>query len=151
MKRAHGNRAWRGLMLASAIGAVAALALSGLASARDRGGNGHHHGADTGTIASFDQSTDMLAITLSGEGGATIGGLVTPHTKIRCEDEHAPDVSARALKRDSGGDSGPEHGSDDNGDGANCTTSDLIVGATVHDAALDLRDGEAIWDEVELP
>jgi hypothetical protein len=203
MKRAHGNRVWRGLVLAAAIGAVAVLALSGLAAARDHGGSGHRHGADTGTIASFDPSTDMLAIKLSGEGGATISGLVTPHTKIRCEDEHAPDVSSRAFKRDSGSNSGPGHGSadnsgretepgddngghgnepgddhgnqgtepgddngnqgapqsggngpsghDDNGDGANCTTSDLTVGATVHDATLDLRDGQAVWDEVELP
>lgn len=173
MKRAHGTRVWRGAVLAAAIGAVAVLALSGLAAARDHGNGHHRHGADTGTIASFDPSTGMLAIQLSGEGGATVSGLVTRHTKIRCEDEHAPDVSSRALKRDSGDNSGREtepgddHGNhgvepgddngggpsghDDNGDGANCTTSDLIAGATVHAAELDLRNGQAAWDEVELP
>jgi len=183
MKRAHGNRVWRGAVLAAAIGAIAVFALSGLAAARDHGDGHHRHGADTGTIASFDQSTGMLAIQLSGEGGATISGLVTPRTKIRCEDEHAPDVSSRTFKRDSGN-SGRGHGSDensgretepgddngghgnepgddnggrgpsghdDNGDGANCTASDLIAGTAVHNAELDLRNGKAVWDEVELP
>lgn len=197
MKRAPGNRIWRGMVLAAAVGAVAVLALSGLAAARDRGNGHHRHGADTGTIASFDQSTGMLAIQLSSEGGTAVSGLVTPRTKIRCEDEHAPDVSNRDFRRDSGSNSGSgsgheeepgddhggqgnepgdDHGEaaepgddnggsqpgevhngsgpsghDDNGDGANCTASDLTVGATVHDAQLDLRNGHAVWDEVELP
>ncbi len=211
MKRAHGNRVWRGMVLAAAIGAVAVLALSGLALA-DGGHRGerHRHGADTGTIASFDKETGMLAIQLSGEGGATVSGVVTRHTKIRCEEEHAPDVSSRALKRsnsgpgggsndsgrgeeepgddhgegneagdDNGGhgnEAGDDHGEgaeagddngganqpgddhggrgpsghDDNGAGANCTVSDLIPGAVVHEAELDLRNGQASWDEVEL-
>jgi hypothetical protein len=45
--------------------------------------------------------------------------------------------------------SGPS-GHDDNGVGANCTASDLIVGAVVHEAELDLRNGKAVFDEVEL-
>jgi hypothetical protein len=200
MKRAHGNRVWRGMVLAAAIGAVAALALSGLALARGGDGERHRHGADTGTIASFDDETGLLAIQLSGEGGATVSGTVTRHTRIRCEDEHAPDVSSRALRRSNSGpgsgsddyggreeESGDDHGGhgnepgddhggavepgddngganepgedhggrgpsghDDNGAGANCTGSDLIPGAIVHEAELDLRNGKAVWDEVEL-
>lgn len=201
MKRAHGNRVWRGMVLAAAIGAVAVLALSGLALAHGgHGGERHRHGADTGTIASFDNETGMLAIQLSGEGGATVSGMVTRQTRIRCEDEHAPDVSSRALRRsnsgpgggsddnggreeepgddhgegagpgddngghglepgdDNGGanEPGDDHGGrgpsghDDNGAGANCTVSDLIAGAVVHEAELDLRNGKAAWDEVEL-
>jgi hypothetical protein len=193
------------MVLAAAIGAVAVMALSGLALAHGRhGGERHRHGADTGTIASFDQSTGMLAIQLSGEGGAAVSGVVTRHTKIRCEDEHTPAASSRALRRSDGGsgNSGPgnsgssdnsgrepepgddngghgnepgdDHGAtaepgndnggasggdngargasgnDDNGAGANCTTSDLIAGAVVHEAELDLRNGQAVWDEVEL-
>jgi len=194
MKRAHGNRMWRGMVLTAAIGAVAVLALSGLAAARDgHGGERHRHGADTGTIASFDTTTGMLAIQPSG-GGDTVSGLVTPRTKIRCEDEHSPDVSSRTFKRESGSNSGPGSGSDDNGGrgeeepgddrggqgnepgddnggaaepgddhggrgpsghddngaGANCTTSDLVAGTVVHEAELDLRNGKAVWDEVEL-
>jgi hypothetical protein len=45
--------------------------------------------------------------------------------------------------------SGPS-GHDDNGVGANCTESDLAVGAVVHEAELDLRNGKAVFDEVEL-
>jgi len=192
------------MVLTAAIGAVALLALSGLAAARDGHGGGHHrHGADTGTIASFDTTTGVLAIQLSGEGD-TISGLVTPRTEIRCEDEHSPDVSSRTFKRESGSNSGPGSGSDDNGGreaepgddqgghgnepgddnggqgnepgddnggavepgddnggrgpsghddngaGANCTTSDLVAGTVVHEADLDLRNGRAVWDEVEL-
>ena len=42
-------------------------------------------------------------------------------------------------------------GHDDNGDdGANCTTADLIAGATVEEADLELEHGSATFDEVEL-
>ena len=45
--------------------------------------------------------------------------------------------------------SGPS-GHDDNGTGANCTTSDLIAGAVVTDAELEIEHGSATFDEVEL-
>ncbi len=45
--------------------------------------------------------------------------------------------------------SGPS-GHDDNGVGANCTTSDLIVGAVVQEADLEIEHGTASFDEVEL-
>jgi hypothetical protein len=178
------------MVLAAAIGAVAILGLSGLAVARD--GERHRHGEDTGTIASFDTGTGVLAIQLNG-GGDTVSGLVSRRTKIRCEDEHSPDVSSRTFRRESGSNSGPGSGSDDNGRGeaepgddhggqgnepgddhggavepgddrggrgpsghdddgagANCTASDLVAGTVVHEAELDLRNGEAVWDEVEL-
>ena len=173
MKRPHGNRVWRGMVLAAAIGAVAVLAVSGLAMARGHDGDRHRHGADTGTISAFDANTGVLAIELSG-GGDTVTGLVNRRTKIRCEDERSPDVSVRARENEPGddhgghgneagddnggrgGESGDDNGGrgpsghDDNGSGANCTVSDLVVGATVHEAELDLRDGNAVWDEVEL-
>ena len=186
MKRAHGNRVWRGMVLAAAIGAVAVLAVSGLAAARDgHHGDRHRSGQDTGTIASFDSGSGVLAIKLNG--GDTFTGLVSGRTKIRCEDEHSPDVSTRARENEPGDDHGghgnepgddngghgnepgDDHGQgdepgddngggsgrgssghDDNGSGANCTGSDLIAGAVVHEAELDLRNGKALWDEVEL-
>jgi hypothetical protein len=57
-----------------------------------------------------------------------------------------------------GGNSGPgsskagggPSGNDDNGTGANCTVSDLIPGTVVERAELDLVDGTAFFDEVEL-
>jgi hypothetical protein len=58
---------------------------------------------------------------------------------------------------DNGGDnSGPGSansgpgGHDDNGVGANCTTADLIPGAVVQEAGLEIEHGTATFDEVEL-
>jgi hypothetical protein len=159
-----------GGLLALALGAVALLAIAGLAAAHGRHGDRHRNGQDTGQVAAFDASTGVLAIKLSG--GDTVTGLVSRRTKIKCEDEHSPDIASRSRGSEPGDDhgghgtepgddngggnsgSGPSHsgpsGHDDNGTGANCTASDLIVGATVHEAELDLRNGKAVWDEVEL-
>jgi hypothetical protein len=166
-------------LLVLALGAVALLALSGLAVARDHHGHHHRHGADTGTVAAFDSTSGMLSIELTG--GGTVSGLVTARTEIRCEDQHVTGVAARSHGSESGDDngghgeepgddngghgveagddnggdsSGPSQsgpsGHDDNGAGATCTASDLIVGAVVHEAELDLRNGKAVFDEVEL-
>ncbi len=117
-------------LLALALGAVALLALSGVATAKDRGGddNGHHghHGRhhhhhfreiqEAGTISSFDPATGRLTIALTG--GETVSGLVTEETRIRCEgaDDH------RANRRDHGGGDdnggrGAEPGDDNGGHG----------------------------------
>jgi hypothetical protein len=132
---------------------------------------------NAGTITSFDATTGKLTIGLFN--GDSVGGLVTESTRIKCEDEHSPDVTTRARHGeeepgdDNGGEaagdnSGPGNsgednsgrgsshsgrgpsGHDDNGTGANCTTSDLIVGATVEEAELELEHGVATFDEVEL-
>lgn len=114
-------------------------------------------------------------------GGDSVSGEVTGHTRIRCEDEHSPDITQFHRGEDESGDDhgsqgdekpgddhggqgdepGDDHGDgdrsgqgpsghDDNGHGANCTTSDLIVGAVVDRAELELEDGGATLDEVEL-
>jgi hypothetical protein len=107
-------------LLALALGAVALLALSGVATAKDRGGDDHgHHGRhhhhvreikEAGTISSFDPATGRLTIALTG--GETASGLVTAETRIRCEgtDDH------RADRRDHGG-RGNEPGDDNGGHG----------------------------------
>jgi hypothetical protein len=132
---------------------------------------------NAGTIASFDASSGKLVIDLFGT--ETVSGLVTDQTRIKCEDEHSPDVSMSSQGSDSGddhggqgeepgddhGDHGEEPGDDNggpgsansgpggndgNGAGANCTTSDLIVGAVVQEAGLEVEHGTATFDEVEL-
>jgi hypothetical protein len=136
---------------------------------------------NAGTITAFDATTGRLTISLFN--GDSVSGLVTDRTRIKCEDEHSPDVTVRARHGeeepgdDRGGDgeeagddngghgeepgddnggeagdnSGPgPSGHDDNGTGANCTTSDLIVGATVEEAELELEHGAATFEEVEL-
>jgi hypothetical protein len=45
--------------------------------------------------------------------------------------------------------SGPGRG-DEDGEGANCTAADLAPGATVEEAGLELGNGSATFDEVEL-
>jgi len=136
---------------------------------------------NAGTITAFDATTDRLTISLFN--GDSVSGLITEETRIKCEDEHSPDVSVRARHGeeepgdDRGGDgegagddngghgeepgddnggeagdnSGPgPSGHDDNGTGADCTTSDLVVGATVEEAELEIEHGAATFEEVEL-
>lgn len=117
-----------------ALGAVALLALSGGAAAKDRRGDdngihrrgddhGRHHGRhhhhhhrdfpmrEAGTISSFDATTGKLTIALAG--GESTTGLVTADTRIRCEG-----VDDRLQRRDHGGDDNGGHGTepgDDNG------------------------------------
>lgn len=181
MNRPRRNRYRSGVLLL-AVGLLAAVtALAGIAVAKDgnrgRGSDRsekrhhhhrHHHHPPTGTIELFDPETGRLVISLFG--GETVGGLVTDRTKIKCEDEHSPDITHLRHGESEPGDdhggrgeeeSGDDHGvrddsgrgpsgHDDNGTGANCTTSDLIVGAVVQEAELDLEHGKAIFDEVEL-
>jgi hypothetical protein len=115
-------------LLALALGAVALLALSGVAVAKDHGrdDNGGHHGRhhnhgrhhghfemrEAGTISAFDATTGKLTITLLD--GSTVTGLVTTNTEIKCEG-----IDNRLDRRDhgdGGGDnSGPGSSGDDNG------------------------------------
>jgi hypothetical protein len=127
-------------LLALALGAVALLAVSGVAAAKGHGNddNGHHHGRhhhhhgrhhdrllemrEAGTISSFDPSTGKLAIALL-EGG-TVTGLVTEGTEIRCEgvddrrDHGGGDDNGGHFEPgdDHGGRGEPEPGDDNGGE-----------------------------------
>ena len=102
-------------LLALALGAVAFLALSGFAAAKDHGddhGHGRHHHhhhrvplQEAGTISSFDAMTGKLTIALPD--GEAVTGMVTEETRIRCEGNN----DRRFDRRDHGG---SEPG-DDNG------------------------------------
>jgi hypothetical protein len=64
---------------------------------------------NAGTITSFDAATGKLVISLFN--GDQVSGLVTESTRIKCEDEHSPDVTTRARR-------GEEEPGDDRGEGA---------------------------------
>src|SRR6476659_3593266 len=167
MRSRHGNRAGLGVAVAMVLGALA-LALPSLAAAQDRN---HHDNrgefkagdnprdADTdndgvtdgeenaGTIASFDTETGKLTITLFG--GDTVSGIVTDETRLRCgnkcdhgQDEDGGDDSGASASNDGGDNSGPSGQSDDE-QAANCSPDDLVVGATVAEAELELEHGVA--------
>jgi hypothetical protein len=105
-------------LLALALGAVALLALSGVAAAKDHHGDDHgHHGRhhhhhfremrEAGTISSFDATTGKLTISLPD--GEAVTGMVTEDTRIRCEQGN----DRRFDRRDHGG--GGNEAGDDNG------------------------------------
>jgi hypothetical protein len=99
-----------------------------------------------GTIASFDPETGVLTIGLFG--GGTIGGLIAEETEIECDDDGG---EASASSDSSGDGEGEEAESgDDDETGVECTTADLVPGATVDEAELELEDGVAVFESVEL-
>jgi hypothetical protein len=105
---------------------------------------------NAGTIASFDAETGKLTINLFG--GETAAGLVTEDTRIRCgheanrgEDENDDaDGNAEASSSSDGGNSGSDE------QATSCTPADLVVGATVAEADLSLRNGKATFEEIDL-
>lgn len=132
--RRNRYRAAAALTLAVAMGLLAAVgALAGIAVAKDghhrsdkrHGHHGrHHHSQPSGTIQSFDAETGRLTIALLNE--ETVSGLVTDRTRIKCEDEHSPDITAsrthlRHGEEEPGDDNGGhgEEPGDDNGGGDN--------------------------------
>jgi hypothetical protein len=133
---------------------------------------------NAGRIASFDPGSGRLVIDLFG--GDSVAGIVNGDTRIDCEgdeDRHS-DASASHEGEDNSDpsdNSGP--GSDNSGpndqvddhegdqpgedqeaedhqgrddDNANCTTADLVEGAVVEEAELELANGVAAFAEVEL-
>jgi hypothetical protein len=86
-----------------------------------------------GEVASFEDG--MLTIALAN--GGTLTAAVTDDTEVECDD-HAH--HRRHHGRGHGGD-------DENED---CGTDALVAGAKVLEAELEVRDGEAVWEEVEL-
>jgi len=142
----------------------------------DSDGDGVIDGEENaGTIQSFDATSGKLVIDLFGS--ETISGLVTDQTKVKCEDEHSTDTASSSSGDgevepgddsgghgeepgdDSGGDNSGTGSSnsgsgssshDDNGVGANCTSADLLPGAVVQQAEIELEHGSARFEEIEL-
>jgi hypothetical protein len=141
----------------------------------DTNDNGVMDGEENaGTIASFDTETGRLTINLFG--GETVSGFVTEETEIRCghesnqgDDESGDDEngdSGASISSDGGNSGGGdpigqdddegqeqnEQGDDEQGDeqAANCSTKDLVVGATVASADLSVGNGKATFEEIDL-
>jgi|SRR4051794_2894560 len=125
---------------------------------------------NAGTIASFDPASGKLVINVFG--GETVSGLVTEETEIECRgqkngasasdsdddeegsgdeeqgEEPGDDEEDQDEQGDDQGDQ--EDPGDDDGQSSNCTTADLVAGAIVHEAELEIEDGSATFEKVEL-
>jgi hypothetical protein len=88
-----------------------------------------------GTVQSFKDGV----LTISLANGGTVEGMVTDDTEVECDDDAADDH---------GHHHGHHHGDDDENE--DCGTDALVAGAKVLEAELKIRNGEAVWEEVEL-
>ena len=133
----------------------------------DSDGDGVMDGEENaGTIQSFDPETGKLVISLFG--GETITGLVTEQTEIKCGCNYGgeEEVTASSSSHDGEAEPGDDNGGDNSGPGSSssgsgghdgnssrggaCTTADLIAGAVVQQAEVELENGTATFHEVEL-
>jgi hypothetical protein len=116
--------------------------------------------SNAGTVASF--TGGVLTIKLNDN--STVSATVTNATEIECEST-APSGSTGEMRADeqgSGGDETGDHRGDgdqgdnngDNGDvGENegsCGPAALTMGATVHEAEMNVSGAGAVWTKVEL-
>ena len=114
-----------------------------------------------GTVASFDGTVLKIALA----NGGTVEGMVTDETEVQCDDnaadDHGDDEGDDHGDGDHGDDGGGGGGDDDamaadgdhgdhHEDGQDCGSTALVEGAKVLQAELKIRNGEAVWDEVEL-
>ena len=105
---------------------------------------------NAGTVASFEDDT----LTIDLAGGGTLAALVTDRTDIECDDDADDDHGHHGDHDhgdddDKGGDARAAHG-DRHGDGEDCGDDALTAGATVLEAELKVRDGKAVWKELEI-
>jgi hypothetical protein len=130
---------------------------------------------NSGKIDSFDPTTKVLTISLAK--GGTISALVTDRTELDCESakpvatsSHSDDDEGDDDHSGPGGgdhgdddgdreDGGHEHGDDDDDHGDDedddderdsCPADALKAGTVVHEAELSIRNGEAVWRQLEL-
>lgn len=116
-----------------------------------------------GKIVSYDPGTGELVINLFG--GDTVSGLVTDQTRIRCgcrgtDDDYGDDDPGndRSLLHGDGSGHGQDGDDEDDGDNGNgghgddrlCTTDELVEGAVISEAELELTADGLVFDEIEL-
>jgi hypothetical protein len=145
-------------MLLLAVGLLAlALAAPTVAGAHGRHHRHHHHkhhkahGADlsgraAGTIASFDGTT----LTLTLANGSTVSGVVTDDTDIDLIEAAPAAVVSHHGDDDQGDDDGRWWGHNRSCGSDDGDTSDLVAGATVWKASLELGPDGAVFEQVKL-
>ncbi|MEO8092858.1 MAG: hypothetical protein ABI726_09145 [bacterium] len=131
-----------------------------------------------GTVGSYDSETGLLTIDVFGDGQVT--GLVTDETEISCDDGDDHGDEDGDGHGDHGdhehGNPGPGGGDDDEGDDEDvpksdddpaddegdtddedsddereCSTADLVPGAIVQEAELEIEPGVGlVFEEIEL-
>lgn len=126
--------------------------------------------SSAGTVASFDDATGKLTITVpdssTASGTSTLSGIVTKDTEIDCQssamsstvqsddqggNSSGDDSGEQAGGNDQGEDGGAAQGDDQGEDqGATCTTADLTPGRSVLGAELRISSDGNVWDKVEL-
>ncbi len=100
-----------------------------------------------------------------------MSGLVTEETEIECrgqkegasasdsgegEEGSGDEQQGEEPGDDEGGqeepgdDEGDQEEPSDDGQGSNCTAADLEVGAVIHEAELQVEEGGAVFEKVEL-
>ena len=106
-----------------------------------------------GEVKSFENG--MLTISLAN--GGTLTAAVTDDTEVECDDDAGDDRG-----HDDGDDDhhGDHHGDDDaqaalddpgdDDENEDCGPDALVAGTKVLEAELKVRNGEAVWEEVEL-
>jgi hypothetical protein len=115
-----------------------------------------------GTIASFEGGV----LTINLFHGSSVSGLVTDDTEIECDngDDHGDeDADGEGGRHGETGDADDEghheqgddenHGGDDDegeDDDHECSVDDLTVDRVVQEAELELANGDAVFEEIEL-
>jgi hypothetical protein len=131
---------------------------------------------NAGVITAFDGTT----LTIDLYGGGSITGTVDDSTEVKCGRECGKDGTEESTEgsaaREEGSNSGPGEGEEgtgeegpppppppphhggpghggpgeSEGDEDECSIDDLAVDVVVHEAEIDLRDGAAVFHEIEL-
>ena len=115
--------------------------------------SGHHRGRGRG------RGHDDGASASRSRGEAELGDDHGGHGEEEPGDDRGGDDNSGpgSGSSDDEGSSSPDNSrddngqsNDDNGSGANCAPADLVVGAVVEEAEIDVVGGKAVFEEVEL-
>jgi hypothetical protein len=99
-----------------------------------------------GTVKSFEDGV----LTISLFNGGEVSGAVTDDTEVECDDDADDDHEGDHHHGDDAIAAHDDPGDDEHEDGEDCGTDALVAGAKVLEAELEIHNGEAVWEEVEL-